>query len=162
MNLCSANWIKLTVLQALRRASTEPEKNADLRDVLDSTIALVFFGTPHRGGAYTNLALTATKIAKAAGFDVHDQNIRDLKGDSPVLTLLRRDFAQLLDSDNFEVSTFQEALGYHGAGLLKGKVSRMALLLRIFGRIHISFDRHLMIFRSSRTNHPCSTIAMNE
>jgi hypothetical protein len=122
---------QLTILQALRRASTEPEKNADLRDILESTIALIFFGTPHRGGAYTNLGLTATKMAKAAGFDVYDRNIQDLKGNSPVLTLIRQGFAQLLDSDKFEVSTFQESLGYKGTGLLNGKVSRVILPLRL-------------------------------
>ena len=107
----------------MRRASTRPEGNADLRDILESTFALVFFGTPHRGGAYTNLGLTATKIAKAAGFDVFDQNIGNLKGNSPVLTLVRQEFLPLLDSDRFQVSTFQESLGYKGTGLLNGKVS---------------------------------------
>lgn len=107
----------------MRRASTQPENNADLRDILESTFALVFFGTPHRGGAYTDLGLTATRVAKAAGFDVFDQNIRNLKGNSPVLTLVRQEFLPLLDSDRFQVSTFQESLGYKGTGLLNGKVS---------------------------------------
>jgi hypothetical protein len=70
-------------------------------------------------------------MAKAAGFDVYDRNIRDLKGNSPVLTLIRQGFAQLLDSDKFEVSTFQESLGYKGTGLLNGKVSRVILPLRL-------------------------------
>lgn len=119
--------------QALRRASTEPEKNADLRDVLESTAAVIFFGTPHRGGAYTNLGLTMTKIAKAAGFDVFDRNIRDLNGNSPVLTMIRQGFSQLLDSDKFEVSTFQESLGYKGTGLLNGKVSQIIFGQKLFG-----------------------------
>jgi hypothetical protein len=84
----------------------------------------MFFGTPHRGGAYTNLGLTATKMAKAAGFSVNDRNIRDLKGTSPVLTLIREGFVQLLDSNKFEVSTFQESLGYSGFGPLDDKVGR--------------------------------------
>ncbi|KAK5087257.1 hypothetical protein LTR70_007374 [Exophiala xenobiotica] len=112
----------LITKEALRRASVALNKDDDLRDVYTSTFALIFFGTPHRGGAYTNLGLTATKIAKAAGFSVNDRNIRDLKGNSPVLTLIREGFAQLLDSDNFEVSTFQESLGYSGVGLVDDKI----------------------------------------
>lgn len=74
-----------------------------------------------------------TKIAKAAGFDVFDRNIRDLNGNSPVLTMIRQGFSQLLDSDKFEVSTFQESLGYKGTGLLNGKVSQIIFGQKLFG-----------------------------
>jgi hypothetical protein len=106
-----------------------------LRDILNSTFAVIFFGTPHRGGAYTNLGLTATKIAKVSGFSVNDQNIRDLKGSSPVLTLIREGFNQLLESSNFYVSTFQESVGYSGFGWMDDKVCS-----------HASFERHAADF----------------
>ncbi|KAJ6104864.1 hypothetical protein N7486_003553 [Penicillium sp. IBT 16267x] len=112
----------LITKEALRRASVAPETDSDLRDILNSTFALIFFGTPHRGGAYTNLGLTATKVAKAAGFSVNDQNIRDLKGSSPVLTLIRQGFNQLLESSTFHISTFQESIGYSGFGWMDDKV----------------------------------------
>lgn len=99
-------------------------------------------------------------MAKAAGFDVYDRNIRDLKGNSPVLTLIRHGFAQLLDSDKLEVSTFQESLGYQGSGLLNGKVGSMILLPAVTKEVNL--DRPLTTIRSSRTNHPSSAIAMNE
>lgn len=128
----------------MRRASIALDKDGDLRDVYTSTFALIFFGTPHRGGAYTDLGLTATRIAKVAGFSVNDRNIRDLKGNSPVLTLIRDGFAQLLDSDNFEVSTFQESLGYSGMGLLDDKVSLRGqdLLICTFLACSINASRH--------------------
>jgi hypothetical protein len=113
-----------------------PETDSDLRDILNSTFALIFFGTPHRGGAYTNLGLTATKITKAAGFSVNDQNIRDLKGSSPVLTLIRQGFNQLLESSTFYVSTFQESVGYSGFGWMDDKVSSYSL-----------FEGHFVDFR---------------
>lgn len=122
--------------QALRRASVAPETDGDLRDILNSTFALIFFGTPHRGGAYTNLGLTATKIAKVAGFSVNDQNIRDLKGSSPVLTIIREGFNQLLESSSFHVSTFQESVGYSGFGWMDGKVSPYSSFERHFADFH--------------------------
>ncbi|KAK4945993.1 hypothetical protein LTR10_014795 [Elasticomyces elasticus] len=61
-------------------------------------------------------------MAKAAGFSVNDQNIRDLKGSSPVLTLIREGFDQLLESNAFHVSTFQESVGYTGFGWMDAKV----------------------------------------
>ncbi|KAL2832255.1 hypothetical protein BJY01DRAFT_253964 [Aspergillus pseudoustus] len=85
----------LITKEALQRASDETEKDKDLKEVLNSTFALFFLGTPHRGGAYTGLGLTAAKIAKITGFSANDQNIRDLKGSSPVLALLRQGFARL-------------------------------------------------------------------
>ncbi|KAI1609010.1 hypothetical protein EDD37DRAFT_673546 [Exophiala viscosa] len=112
----------LITKEALRRASNSSEMDSDLKDVLLSTFALIFFGTPHRGGAYTNLGLTIAKMAKAAGFSVNDQNIRDLRGDSPVLALIRDGFSQLLESGTFYISTFQESLGYSGFGWMDSKV----------------------------------------
>jgi len=129
--------------------------DSDLKDVLNSTFALIFFGTPHRGVAYTHLGLTASKMAKAAGFSVNDQNIRDLKGSSPVLTLIREGFDQLLQHGSFYVSTFQESVGYSGFGWMDSKVCRsfsMREALQI--RTPLTPRRQVVPNESSELGHP--------
>lgn len=80
-------------------------------------------GTPHRGSAYANIGLIATKIASRSGFNVNDRNVRDLRGDTGMLLLLRQEFGKMLDAGKFLVSTFQEAQGISRFGPLSARVS---------------------------------------
>lgn len=104
------------------RFSGAEEATEDLFQVYEATYAIVFFGTPHRGSAYSNIGLTATKIVSVIGFNVHDANIRDLKGNSPLLEKLRESFNALLHEGTMQITTFQEGEGLTGSGFLKGKV----------------------------------------
>ena len=106
--------------QALRRAKTAT--NHRHRAVYDYTQAILFFGTPHRGGSYTDLGLTVRKMVASAGFDANDRVLRDLKFDSSTAKLLREEFVKMLDDKRPAIYTFQEALGLTAFGPLSGKV----------------------------------------
>ena len=96
-----------------------------------STTAIFFLGTPHRGGSYVNLGLTAKKILACSGFDASDRLLRDLKFDSSTAKLLSEEFSKILDEDRPHVYTFQEAMGLSGFGPLSGKVLRCSAHVEI-------------------------------
>lgn len=98
--------------------ATQPRQKA----LYSSLEGIIFLGTPHRGGSYVELGLTARKIAAMSGFSASDKVLRDLKFDSSVAKLLREEFAKLLDNKHPKVFTFQEGGGLSGFSALSGKV----------------------------------------
>ncbi|KAG6990947.1 hypothetical protein G7Y79_00060g092510 [Physcia stellaris] len=110
----------LIIKDALRRARTAMDDR--FRAIYESTAAIFFLGTPHRGGSYVNIGLTVRKITACAGFDTNDKVLRDLKFDSVTAKLLREEFAKMLDDRRPKIYTFQEAIGLSGFGPLSGKV----------------------------------------
>jgi hypothetical protein len=112
----------VTRLQALRRSRGANSDQQDLRNIYESTFAIMFFGTPHRGSDYAVLSQFARNIAVASGFDANDRILRDLKPDSQHASLLREEFSQILAENRVFIDTFQEAKGFHGVKGLTGKV----------------------------------------
>ena len=108
----------------LRRSRTAIDPA--LRSIYTSSHAIIFLGTPHRGGSYVNLGLTARKIVACSGFDANDKLLRDLKFDSSTAKLLREEFAKMLEEIKPTIYTFQEGLGLSGFGPLSGKVGELA------------------------------------
>lgn len=92
------------------------------RAIYESTGAILFLGTPHRGGSYVNIGITVRKIAACAGFDTNDRVLRDLRFDAATAKLLREEFAKMLDDRRPKIYTFQEAISLSGFGPLSGKV----------------------------------------
>ncbi|KAF3406757.1 hypothetical protein DPV78_000499 [Talaromyces pinophilus] len=76
--------------------NSSPPTDKEFQDIQQSTFAIIFMGTPHRGSAYANIGLIAMKIASRSGFDVNDRNVRDLRGDTGMLLLLRQEFGCLM------------------------------------------------------------------
>lgn len=91
-------------------------------DIYESTYAIVFFGTPHRGSQYAELAVVARDIAVAAGFDARDTLLRSLKSDAEILSVLSEDFSRMLHERAFKIHSFQEGQGLTGAHFLSRKV----------------------------------------
>ncbi|KAI1734075.1 WD40-repeat-containing domain protein [Xylaria scruposa] len=110
----------LLLKDALRRARSSREER--FRHVYKSTRALLFFGTPHRGSSYTELALTATKIVKMAGLDANKKILRSLSSDATHLRVLREDFVEVLKDLDPRIFVFQEGLGYTAFRLFNRKV----------------------------------------
>lgn len=113
----------LILKEALRRSWQATSYEEDLQTVYESTAAVIFMGTPHRGSQYAPWGMIVRNIAVASGFDASDRNLRDLKIDSPVLELLREAFSKMLKEERFDIYTFQEGRGFRGVRGLTGKVS---------------------------------------
>jgi hypothetical protein len=94
----------LTLIKALRRArGSIATDDQDLLSVYESTFAVIFFGTPHRGSPCSSIGVSAARTAKLAGFSVHES------------------FAAILDDRQIHVTTFQEGEGFARCVLLDGK-----------------------------------------
>ena len=108
----------------LRRSQSSDEKN--IKNIVESTRAIVFLGTPHRGSA--DLAALGDVVRRVAStilrFDTNAVILRALGLDSPELELCRESFITQWRVYNFRVKTFQEALSMTGVnlGLLNEKV----------------------------------------
>ena len=110
-------------VKALRRSRSSNEER--FKRIYLSTNAIFFLGTPHRGGNYVNLGLTARKILICSGFDANDKVLLDLKLDSSTAKLLSEEFSKILDEIRPNVYSFQEATGLSGFGPLSGKVLKI-------------------------------------
>lgn len=107
------------------------EDEQGLRDIYQSTYAIVFFGTPHRGSSYANLGVLARDIVVAAGFDARDVLVRSLKPDTEMLTVLRKEFARMLYDKAFKIHSFQEGQGLTGFSVASRKVRQLMHLLLV-------------------------------
>lgn len=105
------------------------EEDQDLRDIYQSTYAIIFFGTPHRGSSYAQMVVWVRDIAVAVGFDARDTLIRSLKPDAEMVLLLGDEFAQMLSDRAFKVFSFQEGQGFKGTYFLSRKVCHFLFTL---------------------------------
>ena len=87
----------LVVKQALIEAKKQTH-DPDLRDIYDSTHAVIFFGTPHRGSRLASWSLLLSNIAQAVRFDTNSAVLRDLdpESGSSKLEELKFDFDDIL------------------------------------------------------------------
>src|SRR2546430_1464433 len=98
---CNSCHSLADAMQMLRRSREASYGDEDLRDIYRSTYAIMFFGTPHRGSDYANLALLAKNIAMTMGFDVNSSLLKDLKPNQEYPTVLRESFSKMLLEDVF-------------------------------------------------------------
>ena len=121
----------LVVKQALieaRKQTHEP----DLLDIYDSTHAIIFFGTPHRGSDLASWGLMLSTIAEAVQLDTNNAVLRDLDptSGSSKLEEMRLDFDDILRdghrSKELRVYSFQEEEGMTSIKWLGGKVRSCA------------------------------------
>jgi hypothetical protein len=109
-------------IQVLRR-SRGSEFDPALQNIYNSTIAVIFLGTPHRGSQIAPWGIIAKHIVAAVGFDTNARILRDLDMVSSALEFSKEEFSKILKLGTFQVCTFQEALGMKGMRGLNGKVS---------------------------------------
>jgi hypothetical protein len=114
-------------LNESRKKSTNPIAK-DKHDIVNSTFAIVFFGTPHRGSDLADLGLRIIRVAAAVTQQSYNPNIiKSLDKNSEVLKGLRKDFTDTLDymisRNRFESSTYQESQGLSNFPGFRGKVS---------------------------------------
>ena len=102
--------------------SSLSEGNVELQNIANSTTALVFLGTPHRGSNLASWGKIAASVAAAALFDVHKSNLRHLDTNGEGLSQLEKNFGRLLYRRTFKIHSFQESKGMASIRPLTGKV----------------------------------------
>jgi hypothetical protein len=113
----------IVVKEMLRRSSSCHLSQPPLHEVFESTIGIMFFGTPH-GGADPRgfLQHVAEKAIKAAGFSVNKQIVDTLLPSAERLKELRDEFSPMAHQQGWIIHSFQEEIGVN---LLSGhKVRR--------------------------------------
>lgn len=106
----------IVVKEMLRRSSRSQEH---LRNVFNSTIGIMFFGTPDGGANPLGFTHRVVKsIAKGIGFQVNEQLVDTLLPSSERLRELRDEFGPMAQEESWIIHSFQEQLGVRG---LNGK-----------------------------------------
>ncbi|PQK08956.1 hypothetical protein BB8028_0001g10270 [Beauveria bassiana] len=91
-----------------------------LRQIERDTIAIAFFGTPHRGSNLAPFAKLVANFFQASGKRVNSDILEVLKRDSQVLAGVERDFVNWVarKGQNFQVSCFFETEELPGVGMI--------------------------------------------
>lgn len=112
----------IVVKETLRQSHGYERHHEHLRQIYESTAAILFFGTPH-GGADPRgpLAHIIERAAKAFGFAVNKQIVATLLPDSERLTELRDSFAPMAHDKNWIIYSFQEQYVVQCLGNRKGR-----------------------------------------
>jgi hypothetical protein len=112
-------------------SASDVSDDLELRNIVESTAAIIFLGTPHRGSLdMARLGETARKIASAVRMDTSSTTLDALGLKTSDLERCQESFSRLWAKYDFRVKTFQEGLGLRSAniGALNDKV-RMNLPL---------------------------------
>ena len=113
----------IVVKEALRRSHSFECHHNHLRQVYESTAAIMFFGTPHGGADPRGLLQhIAEKVVRAAGLTVNEQIVSTLLPTSERLRELRDEFTPMAWQKNWIIYSFQEQ---YGVQLLNGKKVRI-------------------------------------
>lgn len=102
----------IVVKETLRRSNGCRSGQSHLHTVFESTIGIVFFGTPHGGADPRGLPqLVVERLVKMAGFRVNENILRTLLPSSERLRELRDEFVPLASENGWKIHSFQEELG---------------------------------------------------
>lgn len=93
----------------------------DRQKVYQSTKALFFLGTPHKGSNWAVWGEIARELASVI-FDTNPSLIKHLKVNGEALMQLEKNFEPLIYLRTFWIFTFAEAKGYKPLPLLNSKV----------------------------------------
>jgi len=102
----------IVVKAALRRSAGHREYQKEFHDIYDSTIALIFFGTPHRGSDPLSLIRTVAEgVLRAAGYTPNEKLVEGLLPSSERLKDLREEFSKMIRTKDWKIHSFQEGCG---------------------------------------------------
>ena len=127
----------IIVKEMLRRSSNFYRNQTHLQDIFNSTIGILFFGTPHAGADPRGLLQrVAEKVIKAAGYSADEQIVNSLLPSAERLKELRDDFGPRACQQNWIIHSFQEQLGIGllGGHKVRASKSLITLLTRFAGR----------------------------
>jgi hypothetical protein len=113
----------IIVKEALRQSKGAVGYQENQADIYQSTRAIIFLGTPHRGASIAEWGEIVRRIVTSLGFNTNDQLLRGLQPDSEPLEDLRIEFGKMLNEKKWRVYSFQETKGISSAPGLENKVS---------------------------------------
>lgn len=99
-------------------ANSASSTEGRLRNVVSSTEAVIFLGTPHRGSHdFAKVGDVARRIISAFGMKTHEGILNSLGLKTKDLERAQESFFSVWDQYKFSVKTFQEGLGLTGMNL---------------------------------------------
>ena len=102
----------IVIKEMLRRSCGCCLGQSHLRSIFESTIGIIFFGTPHAGADPLGFPQhVAVKAMKAAGFSVNEQIVNTLLPSAERLRELRDGFGPMAHEQNWTIHSFQEQIG---------------------------------------------------
>lgn len=102
----------IVVKELLRRSSGSCQGQSHLRGVFESTIGIMFFGTPHGGPDPRRFLQHAVEmVVKAIGYTANEQIVKTLLPSSERLRELRDEFVPLAQEQQWVIHSFQEEQG---------------------------------------------------
>lgn len=114
----------IIVKEMLRRSKSYHKLRPELHEIFESTIGIIFFGTPHAGAdPQSFLKFIAENVLKALGFSVNEQVVRALLPDSERLRELRDEFSPMAQERNWIIHSFREQFGVTALGDQKVRYS---------------------------------------
>ncbi|VUC38075.1 unnamed protein product [Clonostachys rosea] len=119
----SLGGIIVKELQMLGRSSSSAEDGH--RNIVESTAAVIFLGTPHRGSPeFAAIGETLRSIVSSLGMDTTPANLDALGLKNTDLERAQEAFSTIWNKYDFKVKTFQESLSMSGIrfGGLENKV----------------------------------------
>lgn len=90
-------------------SSCSTSNSHELQDILASTSAVIFLGTPHRGSSVASLGAVARKAASFLLLDTNSSIVNSLALKDADLSRCQDAFSSLWAKHDFQVKSFQEA-----------------------------------------------------
>jgi len=116
------------------RQSRGHDKQRQFRTVFESTIGIIFFGTPHEGADPLGpIHHVVTSLAKAMLFKVNDHIVKALSPSAEYQLQLRDEFNNMIDEKGWIIHSFQEQYGL--PGLLGKKVLSLSLSEKVVAHL---------------------------
>jgi ankyrin repeat protein len=101
--------------EMLRQSEKRPPAIDDRHKVFESTVGVIFFGTPHSGADPRNLVLRVLEnVAKGLGFSADRQIVNAILPSSERLRELREEFGPMAEKQKWIIYSFQETYGLSG------------------------------------------------
>ncbi|KAK4074996.1 uncharacterized protein Triagg1_4660 [Trichoderma aggressivum f. europaeum] len=100
----------ILVKEILTNCSTS--NSEELQDILNSTSAVIFLGTPHRGSSVASLGAIARKAASLLLLDTNSSIVDSLALKNADLSRCQDVFSSLWAKHDFQVKSFQEGLAF--------------------------------------------------
>jgi len=102
----------IVVKEMLRSAGACQLRQAHLHLVFQSTVGIIFFGTPHAGADPRGfIHKIAENLARASGITVNDNIVQTLLPAAERLKDLRKVFGPMAQEQNWAIHSFQEQFG---------------------------------------------------